>query len=123
MALAAREVVGGKARFDGRTLADWVPTAVDLLVDALDPVSIVLFGSVARGDDGPDSDIDLLVIVDDRRERRDAANAGLRVVAELPPEVDVVVVPASSAEAYRDVAGTLIRPALRDGRVVYNRGG
>ncbi len=123
MALAAREVLDGKARFEGRTLAEWVPDAVSSLVGACRPRTIVVFGSVARGDDGPDSDIDLLVVVDDGADRREATEAALRAVASLPPEVDVVVVGRAAAEVHRDVAGTIIRPALREGKVVYDRAG
>ena len=35
------------------------------LVEVCAPVCIYLFGSVARGDDGPDSDLDFLVVVPD----------------------------------------------------------
>ncbi|MBZ5725410.1 MAG: nucleotidyltransferase domain-containing protein [Acidobacteriia bacterium] len=35
------------------------------LVEFYRPVRIYLFGSVARGDDGPDSDLDFLVVVPD----------------------------------------------------------
>lgn len=38
---------------------------VETLVAEFDPASIILFGSVAAGSDGPDSDIDLLVVFDD----------------------------------------------------------
>src|SRR5262245_61052343 len=54
-------------------LADRTPIAVDPvpleLLDAVvqyfQPLRVILFGSAARGDAGPDSDIDLLVILDD----------------------------------------------------------
>src|SRR5690242_13778910 len=39
--------------------------AVHRLVEAYQPERIYLFGSVARGDAGPDSDYDLLVVVPD----------------------------------------------------------
>ena len=42
------EVVNGKARYEGRTLEEWVPEIVTELVAAVDPLEIVLFGSVAR---------------------------------------------------------------------------
>jgi uncharacterized protein len=119
--LAVPEIVDGKAQFNGRALADWVPEAVDRLVAAIDPRAVVLYGSVARGDDGPGSDIDLLAIVDDSRSQHRLAMAALRAVAALPPEVDVVVVTRASVESHRDVPGTIIRPALREGRVVYRR--
>lgn len=123
MALAAREVVDGKARFGGRTLAEWVPEAVDVLVRAIHPVSILLFGSVARGEDGPESDIDFLLVVDDDADRHAVAKAAVRAVARLGPEVDVVVAPLAAVRAKKDVAGTVIRPALREGRKVYSRAG
>lgn len=40
-----------------------LPEIVKRLRDALNPISIFLFGSAARGDVGPDSDVDLLVVV------------------------------------------------------------
>lgn len=57
------EVIEGKVRYDGRTLAEWVPQVVADLIEAAHPLKIILFGSVARGDDGPDSDIDILVVL------------------------------------------------------------
>lgn len=92
------------------------------LVATIKPRAVVLYGSVARGDDGPHSDIDLLVIVDDDRARHEQATTALRAVARLDPEVDVVVVSQGSVEAHRDVPGTIIRPALREGKVLYRRG-
>jgi predicted nucleotidyltransferase len=121
MVLTERQVVDGKARYAGHTLAEWVTEAVDALVASCHPVRVVLFGSVARGDDGPNSDIDLLMIIDDTDDQRAAAIAALKAVAGLGPEVDVMTVPAATAEAKRHVAGTLIRPALREGKVVYER--
>jgi predicted nucleotidyltransferase len=67
------QVLDGKIRYGGRTLADWVPEVVADLARAADPLRVLLFGSVARGDDGPDSDIDLLVVLPavDRRRRHE----------------------------------------------------
>jgi predicted nucleotidyltransferase len=120
MALPRVEVVEGKARVGGRALVDWVPDAVAALVHACGPRRIVLFGSVARGDDGPHSDIDLLVVVPDDR-TQPAARAAVRAVANLPPEVDVVVVSETGFDEQRHRPGTVVRPAVREGRVVYER--
>ena len=46
-------------------MQEWVPDLVNVIVSAFDPESLVLFGSVADGTDGPDSDIDLLVVLSD----------------------------------------------------------
>lgn len=45
-------------------MRQWLPVAVEDVVRAAAPRRIVLFGSVAHGDEGPDSDLDLLVVFD-----------------------------------------------------------
>ena len=60
---AAHQVVYENGRWDGKTPAEWVPEVVDAIVRAFDPIEVVLFGSIARGDLTPRSDADLLVIL------------------------------------------------------------
>ena len=56
--------VDAEGRYDGLTLREALPFVVREIVDAFDPVELVVFGSVARGEEGPDSDLDLLVVFD-----------------------------------------------------------
>jgi len=49
---------------------DWLPNIVGRIVRAIDPRRIILFGSRARGDARPESDYDLLVILDEVGDRR-----------------------------------------------------
>jgi hypothetical protein len=51
------EIVDGKALYDGRSLIAWAPRVADRIVERCGASRIVLHGSVARGDDGPDSDM------------------------------------------------------------------
>ena len=51
-------------RYDGRPVRDWLADVVDRVVTTIDPLEVIVFGSIARGDEGPDSDIDLLVVLD-----------------------------------------------------------
>jgi len=104
-----------------RPLADWVAEAVEAVVGACHPQRVVLFGSVARGEERPDSDIDLLVIIDDDADTLAVSCAAVRAVARLEAEVEVVVVRASTAKTGADRPGTVLRPALRDGKVLYTR--
>jgi uncharacterized protein len=77
---------------------------------------VILFGSHARGDAGPQSDLDFLIvepIVDDSaaesvRLRRELRGLGLFA--------DVVVVSEREAEEWREVRGSLIHSALSEGR-------
>ena len=63
MTRVAANETGDKAVYQGRSLADWASEVSGLIADRFDVTRIVLLGSVARGDDGPDSDIDLLVVM------------------------------------------------------------
>lgn len=117
------EVVDGKVRYEGRTLAEWVPDVVADLVVACDPERIILFGSVVRGDDGPDSDIDLLLVAGPTADRHAMAKAALIAVAEALPEVDPVVVGRAAIAPSSVIAGSVVAAALREGKVVYEHGG
>jgi predicted nucleotidyltransferase len=109
------DVVGGKVLYDGRTLAEWAPVVADRIYRRCNAQRIVLFGSVARGEDGADSDIDLLVVLPTVRRRHDAAVAVLRELRDLPVPVDVAVVDPAGLQRESRVPG-LVRAALREGR-------
>jgi predicted nucleotidyltransferase len=116
------EVRDGKARYDGRTLAEWVPDVVETIVAACDPEQILLFGSVARGDDGPDSDIDLMVVLSsiDYTKRHDL-QASLRHVTPALLPLQIFVTDRRECQRRRDVIGSMHYWPLREGRVVYAR--
>ncbi|MDA8280232.1 MAG: nucleotidyltransferase domain-containing protein [Actinomycetota bacterium] len=81
MSVVSCEVRDGKATYERRSLAAWVPEVVRVLVERFRPAQVILFGSVARGDDGRDSDIDLLVVLPELQARHhDAALAMLRAL-------------------------------------------
>jgi predicted nucleotidyltransferase len=83
------------------------------------PDRIVLFGSAARGDMGPDSDVDLLVIKSGVPHRRQLAQQIHQAFFGLAVPVDIIVVTPEDISAFRDKVGTIIEPALREGREVY----
>ena len=116
------DIVDGRAVYDGRTLAEWVPQIVGELVEAARPARIVLFGSVARGDDGPDSDIDLMIVFPslDYQRRRELAGH-LRSRLTTPAPVQLFLTDERECERRRDVIGSLHYHPLREGRLVYGR--
>ncbi len=85
------------------------------------PERIILFGSKARGDVGPDSDLDLLVIKDEVDSTRAEAARIYQALADLSVPIDVVVVRKAYVERYSDLVGTVVRQALREGQVLYAR--
>lgn len=109
--------------WNGRLLADWVGDLVDQVATLLDPDAIWLFGSVARGDDNEDSDVDLLVVLPSFDPAETVAlKQRVKRGVSVPVPFDVAFTdPERFAERAR-VAGTLERAAFLEGRVVHGRG-
>ena len=98
-----------------------IAEAVRRIVEGFAPEQIILFGSHARGTAGPDSDADLLVVMSvSGSKRRKAVEIDL-ALAEIGMPKDVIVVTPEEVERYRNVVGTIIYPALREGKVLYDR--
>ncbi len=100
---------------DGDVLAE----VVRRIVRVAAPERIVLFGSAARGQAGPDSDLDLLAIKPGHYHRGRLTDAIYRSLIGVGQAVDVVVVTPEDVNRYRDALGLVIAPALREGRVIY----
>ncbi len=86
------------------------------------PERIVLFGSHARGDGGPDSDADLLVVVRPEGPRRKFATEMDLALWGIDLPADVIMVTPDELERDRDRPWTVTHVALREGRVLYERG-
>lgn len=93
---------------------------IDRIVRTAEPQRIILFGSAARGQAGPDSDVDFLVVKEGAHRRR-LAQAIYRGLVGLTGAVDVVVATPEDLTRYGESPGLVIGTALREGRVVYER--
>ncbi|PSN17634.1 nucleotidyltransferase domain-containing protein [filamentous cyanobacterium CCP5] len=94
---------------------------VERIVEQFQPLKIILFGSHARGEFNPDSDIDLLVVMPSiTSKRRQAVEIG-QALADLPVSKDIVVTTPEEIEVYGQLVGTILRPALREGKTLYER--
>lgn len=103
-------------------MRDWIPDVVDDVVAAFDPARIIVFGSVARGEDEHSSDLDLLVLFDDvAPSDRRRLMGRIRGVIDAPIPIDVLVADVSEFEARKDVNGSPYYWPAREGRVVYER--
>ena len=92
---------------------------VDRIVAVASPSRIILFGSLARGNAGPNSDLDLLVVVPPGRHRRKTAQTIYRSLVEIGCAVDIVVVTTQDIDRYHDHPGMVIRTAMEEGRELY----
>ena len=104
---------------------DLLDELVRRIVEAVHPEKVILFGSWARGDARPDSDIDLFLQVEPGRDvrgnERTARQAIRDLYGRLKRDVDIVVKDRAFVERYGSLIGTIVRPVLRDGKVLYER--
>ena len=91
------------------------------IVSSFAPEKVILFGSYARGEAGPDSAVDLLVILRGPLQKRGKRLAIRARLHGMGMAKDVVVVTPEEVEAHKDLAGSIVRPALLEGRVLYDR--
>jgi predicted nucleotidyltransferase len=94
---------------------------VKRIVKKFAPEKVILFGSQARGDAGPDSDIDLLVVMPVEGDVREKA---LEIRVALPATripIDIVVRTPEEFAWRKEYVGTIEWPATREGKVLYAR--
>ncbi len=94
---------------------------VERLASQFSPHEIILFGSHARGESDGDSDIDLLVVMNEVEDRSRAAVEMRGALADLPVPKDIVVTTLEEIARRGQLVGTVLQPALEEGKVVYAR--
>jgi predicted nucleotidyltransferase len=97
----------------------WLPVIKRRIVRGFNPERIILFGSQARGDARPDSDVDLIVVMRDVPNRRSAAVDVRTALRGIPLALDVLVTTPEQLIEDADLIGTVFRPAVREGVTIY----
>ena len=100
---------------------DVLVEVVRRIVQVAHPEKIILFGSAARHEMGPQSDLDLMVVARPGTHRRRLAQLIYQGMIGVGHPVDVVVVTPEDLQRYGQALGLVIEPALREGKVVYER--
>ena len=102
-------------------VAETLPQAVKKIVRELKPEKIILFGSYARGNPTPDSDVDLLVILDTEQPRKDRVVAVSLLLYPRPFPVDILVKTPQEIKREIDKGNAFIQEILTKGKVLYER--
>ena len=91
------------------------------IVEVAHPKQVILFGSAARGTMSPHSDLDFLVVKAGRYNSRTVAGAIYLRMRGIAQAIDLVVVTPQQVEEYRNSPFSVVYPAMREGKVVYER--
>jgi len=89
------------------------------IVDAVNPLKIILFGSAAREQMGPDSDVDIMVVMPDGTHRLNTMGFLHRQMIGLPLAVDIIVATPSDLEKHKNTIGLVYKTILEEGREIY----
>ncbi len=90
------------------------------IVEVAQPEKIILFGSAARGEMGPNSDVDLLVVKSGEFDQSRLVGDVYVNLHGVGQAVDVILATPEQVERYRNTHCLIIAPALREGKEVYH---
>jgi len=93
--------------------------AVRRILTVVKPRRIILFGSAARKTMGPDSDLDLLIVMPGSIHRRKTSVEIYKALRGIGVPKDVIVVTEQDVIAYRYNPSLVLKPALDEGKVLY----
>lgn len=99
--------------------SDLMNEIVRRIVVTARPEKVILFGSRARGDARPDSDIDLLVVANDPQPRSLRACALYGALSDILIPMDILVYRPEEIEEWRNVPQAFVTTAVREGDVLY----
>ena len=90
------------------------------LVAVYKPESIYLFGSTARGDAGPDSDYDLMIIVpDDAPQEHQRGRLAYLALRGTGTAADILVWPQGAFQRQLHLKASLPSTVVREGKLLY----
>lgn len=97
-----------------------IQEAVRRMIRYFNPERVYLFGSAARGDARPSSDVDFLVVLPDSAPKEHLFGGVYRQLAGLTVPIDVVAMRRRDFEARKDWLMSLPAIALREGKLLYD---
>jgi predicted nucleotidyltransferase len=94
---------------------------VAVIAEHLEPRRVILFGSHARGEAGPDSDLDLFVELDPPLPSRGRSRQVKKLFDPYPCPMDIVVYSPEEVAYWKRAPASLVASVLREGKVLYER--
>lgn len=98
-----------------------IESVVQVIVEGYEPMKIILFGSYAYGHPTKDSDLDILIIKDGEASGIQRNRRVRNILKDFSIPIDVIVKSSQEFDMLKDVIGTVIYPANKYGKVVYEK--
>ena len=98
-----------------------IQAIADAIAKYFDPEKIILFGSYASGQPTPDSDIDLLVIMNTFEPRHRRAVPLRLLFRPFPCSMDILVFTPEEVAYWNGTVNHIITESMESGRVLYER--
>ena len=97
-----------------------IADAVDVIAREFEPLQILLFGSQARGDAKPDSDIDLIVVFEEVENRLERSGQILNALSDMEYPKDVVVATPENIKNRSPWTGEVLYSAMHEVQLRYH---
>lgn len=98
-----------------------VQTMTNLIVERFAPLKVIVFGSWARGEETPDSDLDFLVVVPYRNSKRDCQVAIRRELKDFLVPKDIIVLSPEEFVQKGTLNGYIYKTAIQEGKILYEQ--
>ena len=98
---------------------EFISIMTERIVRDFDPLQIILFGSQARGDADPHSDMDLLVVFEELTDKRKTAVDIECALSDVPMAKDIIVSTPEELERGRTRIGSVLRYAQQEGKILW----
>ena len=105
-------------------VAKTLPQAIKRIVSELKPEKIILFGSYAYGNPTPDSDVDLLIVLETNGNHKEKYRAASMLMYPRQFPVDIIIkTPKEVEDALKGGKDNsfFIREIVKNGKVLYDR--
>ena len=94
---------------------------VQKIVDQVNPLQVILFGSYARGMPNIDSDVDLFVIVESNLPRHKRSAKIRLLFSPAPCPLDILVYTPQEVESCSGVVNHIVTHVMTTGKILYER--
>ena len=114
-------VILKQKQYDELIAPETIDAVAKVIIENFHPERIILFGSYATGTPTPDSDLDLLVVMDTEQPRNKRSLPIRLMFNPVPCAMDILVYTPAEVEKWNGATNHIVTEAFLDGKVIYDQ--